>query len=328
MGNAQTGGLRRHDSTDQISISAASHWSTQTAGIDAIQLGVAVPSGDTAFPYVPVLSRAECVAILSPSPAGSYILFADGRGRTYIAIRQRDVLLRVLVVHGEGGYRVQPAPDSENAITDANQPLFARLVDLLLYYATWRAGVSFRLALPLFDLSALQDDAGPPVVAPEPGTAGATAPPRPPKTVAAPAASTAAARAAANDGSSAAPPSASALAVPDAPAQRNIGAIDEDAEGTFDNPLAVNPNRRRRSSEKRPSQKPIFIPDLRSPAAQPDVDAAATRLKVTIEARRWVEEGVEHSCSRRIMGGSGTKCRACFPGASSRSPGYMSLFFF
>jgi hypothetical protein len=272
MGNAQPGGLKRHGSTDQISLSAASHWSTQTAGIDAIHLGVATPSGDTAFPYVPVLTRSECVAILAPSPAGSYILFADGKGHSYIAIRQRDVLLRVLVVHGDGGYHVEPAPDSENAIS-TGQPLFARLVDLLLYYATWRPGVTFRLALPLFDLSALQDDAGPPVAAPEPGAGDGRAPVPPPK-----------APAVVTNGVDSGP----SRPAPDTEArqQRSIGAIDEDSEGTFTNPLAMDASRRRRSSERRPSQKPIFIPDTRSPAAQPDVDVAATRLKISIESRR------------------------------------------
>lgn len=164
MGNDQSSpnGLKRHQSADRLSVGAGSQWSTQTSGLDAIPLKEAVHTGDKDFPFVPPMTRTECVAVLAPAPTGSYMVFADGLGRVFLAVRLRDVLLRVRVTRSAEGYRLKPVPDSENAITAA-QPAFVRLIDLLLYYATTRPGVSFRLALPCFDLSALQDEGAPPV---------------------------------------------------------------------------------------------------------------------------------------------------------------------
>ena len=144
----------RSDAGSEVfSVGGASQWSSNSNGTDqaAIPLGVAPAISTAEFSFVPYLSRRDCTRILGSAPVGAYLLFTDPSGAANLAVRMADRLLRLkLRKDAEGITLVAP--------TGQPQPAFGRLIDLLLYYAVEREGVSVRLALPCFDFSTLREE--------------------------------------------------------------------------------------------------------------------------------------------------------------------------
>eukprot|EP00730_Choanoeca_flexa_P012588 TRINITY_DN4427_c0_g1_i1.p1 TRINITY_DN4427_c0_g1~~TRINITY_DN4427_c0_g1_i1.p1 ORF type:complete len:692 (+),score=145.44 TRINITY_DN4427_c0_g1_i1:222-2297(+) len=132
---------------------SGSQWSAGSYGPNqnAIPIGVAPAISTAEFPFVPYLSRKDCIRILEDAPVGAYVLFTDPSGRGNIAVRMPDRLLRLKLRKSAEGVAIH-MPGSPP------QPPFRRLVDLLLYYAVERDDIAVRLALPCFDFSTLREE--------------------------------------------------------------------------------------------------------------------------------------------------------------------------
>lgn len=109
------------------------------------------------FSYVPFRTKEEVVNLLSPLPDGTYTLYRGEDNHVYVAVRHMAIRRAELVLAADGS-GVSLAPADKVGSVGLPQPAFGRVIDLLLFYAVPRPNVAFRLALPAFDFSSLQDD--------------------------------------------------------------------------------------------------------------------------------------------------------------------------